>query len=285
MVWRHTEQGDMIYVAAANTNSVYSIVVPPQNGELSRGGTINVGFFVEQALGMTPSALGLSPDSKTLYAVCSNANAVAAIDLSQERAVVSGFIPTGWYPTAVQPLADGRLVVVDGRGLRSFPNPKGPNPTKSVERAHSADNPDYQYVAFIQKGAVSFIDHPSDSQLIKYTEAAVSNAPYRAANLLGPPVLPTAIKHVVFIVKENRTYDQVLGDIPEGNGDASLVLFGENVTPNLHKMAREFVLLDNFYVNADVSADGHNWSTAAIASDCRKALAQQLWPAPQDLRL
>ena len=88
-----------------------------------------------------------------------------------------------------------------------------------------------------------------------------------------PNPLP-AIQHVIYIVKENRTYDQVLGDMKEGNGDPSLVLFGENVTPNLHKLAREFVLLDNFYVNSDVSADGHNWSTAAIAPD----YVQKLWP-------
>jgi YVTN family beta-propeller protein len=274
MVFRHTaDHGDLIYVAAANTNSVYSFNVP-EAGELTRAETINVGFFVDQPLGMTPTALALGPDSKTLFVVCSNANAVAQVDLSQERSVVSGFIPTGWYPTAVQALTDGRVLVVNGRGLRSFPNPKGPNPTQTVERSHEADNPDYQYVGFLQKGTVSFIDRPSDSQLIKYTESAVSNAPFRAANLLGKPVLPEALKHVIFIVKENRTYDQVLGDMKEGNGDSSLVLFGENVTPNLHKIAREFVLLDNFYVNADVSADGHNWSTSAIAND----YVEKLWP-------
>ena len=99
------------------------------------------------------------------------------------------------------------------------------------------------------------------------------NSPYRDARLDDPNPLPP-IQHVIYIVKENRTYDQVLGDLKEGNGDPSLVLFGENVTPNLHKLAREFVLLDNFYVNSDVSADGHNWSTAAIAPD----YVQKLWP-------
>ena len=270
MVWRHTETGDAIYVAAANTNSVYSVVVPG-NGEITRGATISVGFAVDQPLGMTPSALALTADSQTLFAVCSNANAVAQIDLSQERPVLAGFIPTGWYPTAVQALADGKLIVVNGRGPRSYPNPKGPSPANEVERAHQADNPEFEYVALIQKGTVSFIDRPSESQLVKYTEAAISNAPKAEA---GKPALPEAIKHVIFIVKENRTYDQVLGDMKEGNGDASLVLFGENVTPNLHKIAREFVLLDNFYVNADVSADGHNWSTSAIAND----YVEKLWP-------
>src|SRR5205814_7484633 len=101
----------------------------------------------------------------------------------------------------------------------------------------------------------------------------LSNSAYRDDKLDAASTLPP-IEHVIYIVKENRTYDQVLGDMKEGNGDASLVLFGEQVTPNLHKLAREFVLLDNFYVNSDVSADGHNWSTAAIAPD----YTQKMWP-------
>ncbi len=104
-------------------------------------------------------------------------------------------------------------------------------------------------------------------------QKALANSPYRDAKLDEPNPLPP-IEHVIYIVKENRTYDQVLGDMKEGNGDPSLVLFGEKVTPNHHKLAREFVLLDNFYVNSDVSADGHNWSTAAIAPD----YVQKMWP-------
>ena len=103
----------------------------------------------------------------------------------------------------------------------------------------------------------------------------MANSAYRDTKLDVASTLPQAIQHVLYIEKENRTYDQVLGDMKEGNGDASLVLFGEEVTPNLHKLAREFVLLDNFYVNADVSADGNNWSTAAIAPDW----VQKLWPS------
>jgi hypothetical protein len=101
----------------------------------------------------------------------------------------------------------------------------------------------------------------------------MANSPYRDSKLDEPNPLPP-VQHVIYIVKENRTYDQVLGDMKEGNGDANLVLFGENVTPNFHKISREFVLLDNFYVNADVSADGHAWSTSAIATD----YIQKLWP-------
>ncbi len=273
MLWRRAQIGNTLYVAAANTNTVFSVAVP-DNGEMNRGETINIGFSARQPLGMTPSALALSADEKTLYVVCSDANAVAQVDLSGERTVVSGFIPVGWYPTAARALADNRIVVLNGRGVRSFPNPRGPNPVKAVERSHMADASDYQYVGLIQKGTIAFISPPGADQLLKDTAAVFDNAAYKDAKLDAPASLPAGLKHVIFVVKENRTYDQVLGDMREGNGDPSLVLFGEKVTPNLHKIAHDFVLLDNFYVNADVSADGHNWSTAAIASD----YVQKLWP-------
>jgi len=125
----------------------------------------------------------------------------------------------------------------------------------------------------MQTGTVSWIEGFRDDRLEEWTKQAFRNSPYRDANVGAANPLPP-IPHVIYIVKENRTYDQVLGDMKEGNGDTSLEMFGENVTPNLHKLAREFVLFDNFYVNADVSASGHNWSTAAIAPD----YVEKLWP-------
>ena len=133
--------------------------------------------------------------------------------------------------------------------------------------------PAVQFVGRMQTGTASWIDPFTEEQLDAWTARTLANSPYRDAKLDEASPLPK-IEHVIYIVKENRTYDQVLGDMKEGNGDPSLVLFGENVTPNLHKLAREFVLLDNFYVNSDVSADGHNWSTAAIAPD----YVQKMWP-------
>ena len=132
------------------------------------------------------------------------------------------------------------------------------------------------------------LDHRSVRRRGSWTTTAktvLANSPYRDDKLdrsrhsgrqsrPARPGDPSPIQHVIYIVKENRTYDQVLGDMKEGNGDPSLSLFGEKVTPNHHKLAREFVLFDNFYVNADVSADGHNWSTAAIAPD----YVQKMWP-------
>jgi hypothetical protein len=128
-------------------------------------------------------------------------------------------------------------------------------------------------VAHLQTGTASWIEPFSDDQLARWTHTVLADSPYNDAKLDQTSPLPP-IEHIIYIVKENRTYDQVLGDLKEGNGDPTLVLFGENSSPNHHKLAREFVLLDNFYVNADVSADGHHWSTAAIAND----YVVKLWP-------
>jgi YVTN family beta-propeller protein len=261
-----------IFVAAANTNNVYSVGVGESN-DLKVIETINVAMTPRHPLGMTPSGLGMSPDRSKLYVACSDANAVAVADVTNARSQVLGFIPVGWYPTAVRALSDGRLLVLDGRGARSYPNPAGPNPTVRPSPPHIG-GPAIQYVGHIQTGSASFIPQPTPEQLDDYSKQVLANSPYRDELLdVVASDLP-AIEHVIYIVKENRSYDQVLGDIGKGQSDPSLELFPEKVTPNLHKLAREFVLLDNFYVNGDVSADGHNWSTAAIASD----YVQKMWP-------
>jgi YVTN family beta-propeller protein len=272
-----------LFVAAANTNNVYSIGVTASK-DLRVLESINVAMTPRQPLGMTPSGLGLSPDGKQLYIACSDANAVAVADVSLDRTEVRGFIPTGWYPTAVRALATGKLVVLNSRGVGSHPNPRGPVPTKPRP-------PDDEYVGRIQTGTVAFLPVPTDQQLDAYSRTVRANSAYndnKLENTGVPPDNPiptrpgdrSPIEHVIYVIKENRTYDQMLGDMKEGNGDPSLVLFGERVTPNHHKLAREFVLLDNFYVNSDVSADGHSWSTAAIASD----YVQKLWPNSYALR-
>ncbi len=270
MVWR-AGKPDRIYVAAANTNAVYSVTVS-EGKELRNAETINVSMTPRQPLGMTPSALSLAADGKRMFVACSDANAVAVVEFGEERSHVAGFVPTGWYPTAVRALADGRLLVLNSRGLRSYPNPHGPSPAKKAAPVHSAI-PNAGYVGSLQTGTVSFIDPLTDASLYAYSRQVLANAAYSDEKLATETPLPP-IRHVIYVVKENRTYDQVLGDMKEGNGDPSLVLFGENVSPNHHKLAREFVLFDNFYVNSDVSADGHHWSTAAIAPD----YVQKMWP-------
>jgi len=260
-----------LFVAAANTNNVYTVSVS-QGQELNVIESINVSMTPRQPLGMTPSARALSPDANRLYVACSDANAAAVVDVSGERSRVEGFVPTGWYPTALRALASGTLVVLNGKGLRSYPNPKGPTPLRKAEPLHEGV-PVVEYVAAMQSGTASWIDPFTDKQLDAWSAEVLANAAYKDDKLDEPDPLPP-IQHVIYIVRENRTYDQVLGDIKEGNGDPSLVMFGADITPNLHKLAREFVLLDNFYVNADVSADGHNWSMAAIAPD----YVQKIWP-------
>ncbi len=280
MVWRegsvegHPEIAARLFVSASNTNNVYALGAT-ESGDLARLETINLSLTPRQPVGSTPSGLGLSADGSKLFVACADANAAAVVDISGERSRVLGFIPTGWYPTDAFGLPDGRMAVLNGKGLRSYPNPQGPNPA-------TVNNNSNQYVARIQKGTVQLVDVPDESKLMSYTGEVLANTPYRDEKLddpaipAGSPVRPNGpIRHVIYIVKENRTYDQVLGDMKEGNGDASLVLFGENTTPNLHKLARDFVLLDNFYVNSDVSADGHNWATAAIAPD----FTQRMWPS------
>lgn len=233
LVWRHVEGGDRIYVTASNTNSVYVVRIA-ESGEISRGEALNLSLYAEQPLGMMPSALALTPDGKTLYALCSGANAIAQVDLSQEHALVTGFIPTGWYPTAVALLPDGTLVETNGL------SPRTPH------------------------GTVSLISPPNPDQLDRDSLAVTSAAPNVEVSSNGPQL--HRIKHVVYIVKGGRTYDEVLGDVREGNGSAN-ARFGESVTPNLHKLARDYVLLDNFYVNGENEISGLNWSAAAAASD------------------
>ncbi len=282
IVWRNgapsadTPEGEpkyvaRLFVAAANTNRVYAVGIT-SGKELGVLESINLSMTPRQPLGMTPSGLALSPDNKILFVACSDANVAAVVDVSGERSIVDGFIPTGWYPTAVRALPSGTLVVLNGKGLRSYPNPNGPSPRVRAEPLHKGVA-NQEYVGRMQTGTASWIEPPTSRELADWTQQALANSAYRDSKLDEKNPLPP-IQHVIYIVKENRTYDQVLGDMKEGNGDASLTLFGENVTPNLHKIAREFVLLDNFYVNADVSADGHNWSTAAIAPD----YVQKLWP-------
>ncbi|MBK5294740.1 MAG: hypothetical protein JJE04_24065, partial [Acidobacteriia bacterium] len=293
MIWRgqstKVEAGEepgyqaRIFVTASNTNRVYSVGIT-ESKEMRQLEAINVAMTPRQPLGMTPSALALNADQSRLYVICSDANAVAVADVSAAKTRLLGFIPVGWYPTAARVLSDGRLVVFNGRGAGSYANPHGPVPTRKAAPVHEGVAA-VQYVGRLQRGSASIIDPHDDPMLHAYSETVIRNSPYRDELLAevripaGNPVpgrtdKASPIQHVLYVVKENRTYDQVLGDLGKGNGDPSLCLFPERVAPNHHKLAREFVLLDNFYVSADVSADGHNWSTAAIAPD----YVQKMWP-------
>jgi DNA-binding beta-propeller fold protein YncE len=271
-----------LFVAAANTNYVYSLGVT-HDGQFRTLESINVSLTPMHPLGMTPSALGIDKQGTHLYVACSDANAIGVADISGPETRVLGFVPTGWYPTAVRTLEDGQLLVLNGKGLGSHANPGGPDPTV---RSRSSSVPTVQYVGRIQTGTAAFVPPITDDKLSGYTDTVLQNSPYRDELIYGNITdaqeghfartreHASPIQHVIYIIKENRTYDQVLGDMEKGNGDKSLNLFGEQITPNLHQLAREFILYDNFYENADVSADGHNWASAAIAPD----YTVKLWP-------
>lgn len=270
-----------VTVSGSNLVQVFGLGA---GGMLRRVESISVALYRDfpEVAGMTPSALALSPDEDRLYVVCSDANAVARVRIGERRSVVEGFIPVGWYPLAARVLPSGKLIVLNGRGGGSFPNRQGPNPLVRRAVLHEG-NVAVEYVAAIQRGSATVLEEPAPEQMAQFTSQVLDNAPWRRARAMQSPPQghpleksgeESPIRHVIYVVKENRTYDQILGDLGIGKGDPSLTLFGEDVTPNHHKLAREFVLLDNFYVNADVSADGHNWSSAAIAP----AYVQRMWP-------
>lgn len=266
------KKGSIAYVACADDNSV-SVVDLVQHRVVE---TLVATLYPDAPTGSTSNSVALSPDEKTLYVANADNNCVAVFDVSESRESRStGFIPTGWYPTCVRTLGK-KIFVANGKGFSSFPNPNGPNPVGKVD--YQKGNVEEQYIGGLMKGTLSIVPVPDERLLERYTRQVYRNSPYTkerektAEGEPGNPVPqrvgdPSPIKYVFYIIKENRTYDQVLGDMPEGNGDSSLCLFPEKITPNHHALAREFVLLDNFYVSAEVSADGHNWSTAAYAND------------------
>jgi YVTN family beta-propeller protein len=270
-----------LFVAAANTNNVFVVSVS-NTKDMKLAESINVALTARHPLGMTPSAVALSPDQKKLYVACSDANVIAVVDTAEARSVVNGFIPTGWYPTASRALPDGRLLVLNGRGLKSYANPEYAGP-RQISEVHQGDARRF-YVGVMQTGTMSVIDPLTEEMLDKYSEMAQSLSPYRDSSLdaqflddnviVTKPGKHSPIEHVIYIVKENRTYDQVFGKIGKGNSEPTLDLFDESAAPNHYKLAREFVLFDNFYVNSDVSADGHSWATASIAPD----YVQKMWP-------
>lgn len=268
--------GKILYVANANSNTV--TLIDTSTGKALCD--VSTALYPNALEGSTPNALAISRDGKTLLAANADNNDLAVIDTSDPRnARVQGFIPVGWYPTGVHFSADEKKIyVINGKGTISFANPQGPTPFRNRDDST-------QYIARLMQGSLSVIPVPEKGTLDTYTAQVYRNSPYQADGRItmmpdGPNPIPTAvgtaspIKHILYILKENRTYDQILGDIKEGNGDPRLCLFPDAVTPNHHALAREFVLLDNFYADAEVSADGHNWSMGAYATD----YVEKLWP-------
>ncbi len=268
-----------LYVANANDNSVS--VIDTRNHKILE--TLNAALYPDAPNGSTTNGVALSPDEKTLYIANADNNCLSVFDVSTPGSSHSkGFIPVGWYPSCVRAIGKN-IWVANGKGFTSMANPYGPNPvSKKVHLSFQKGDPnkpaEVQYIGGLFKGTLSIIPVPDAKQLSIYSQVVYRNTPYTkekekiSEGVEGNPIPrrvgdASPIKYVFYIIKENRTYDQVLGDMPEGNGDTSLCLFGEKVTPNLHALSREFVLLDNFYVDGEVSADGHNWSMGAYATD------------------
>ena len=265
-----------LFVANANTDDVSAI--DTKSDRVIE--TISVRPYPGARYGSTPNGLAVTSDGKTLFVVNAGNNDVAVLDISVPGSSrVKGLIPAGWYPTAAALAGDGKtLFIANGKGLRSKPNPRAPQPVdKDAKKS--------QYIGRLLWGTVSVLPVPDDKQLMEFTVQVRKNNDWEKMSQnkkkdTRPHAIPlpggtSPIKHVIYIIKENRTYDQVLGDMAQGNGDTSLVLFGRKITPNHHKIAEQFILFDNFYVDAEVSADGHEWSTAAVATD----FVEKTWPA------
>ena len=271
-----TKDGRRLFVANANRNTV--TVLDTTTGRASE--TLLAELQPGAPAGNTPNSVALSPDGKRLFVANANINTLAIFDVSEPgKARSEGFIPSGWYPTSVRVSVDGRtLFVANGKGGISRANRHGETPGRKTPGGIS------EYIGGLLQGTISVIDLPAsekfDAQMAAWSAEAFACVPKsaptpRAASPIPlKPGDPSPIKYVIYIVKENRTYDQVLGDMKEGNGDPSLCLFGEAITPNHHALAREFVLLDNFYVESEVSADGHEWSMGAYATD----FVEKTWP-------
>jgi YVTN family beta-propeller protein len=281
-----------VYVANANSDTVS--VIDQEKNEVVE--TIDCKPDAKLPFGSGSNAVARSKDGKTLYVANGTGNCVTVVRLGEKSvdpeakppagpSTIAGSIPTGWYPGAVCPSRDGKqLFIANVKGHGSLrprkvdPKPKknakgdGDDPAPAAPKGRNSHD---------HLGSVSLIDLPDADQLKKHTETVNANnrLGYALAGLEKPrpdvkpvPVPerhgePSVFEHVIYVIKENRTYDQVFGDIKEGNGDPALCIFSEEVTPNHHKLAREFVLLDNFYCSGVLSADGHSWTNAAYVTD------------------
>jgi YVTN family beta-propeller protein len=279
--------GQQLYVCNANDNTV-SVINLKTKKVIE---TLDVALYPNSPSGSTTNGLAMDPVKKSLYIANADNNCLAVFDVSTPgKSVPKGFIPVGWFPTNVK-FINNKIWVTNGKGNTSLANPYGPRPIKNGEEVilHGADvnaPKEVQYIGSMFKGTMSVIARPAEKDLQGYSKAVYRNASYSPTKsdladkeAPGFPIpmkmgQKSPIKYVFYVIKENRTYDQVLSDVKGGNGDTTLLLFGRKYTPNQHAIAEKFVLLDNFYVDSEVSADGHQWSMGAYATD----YMEKSWP-------
>jgi YVTN family beta-propeller protein len=267
-------QGSFVYVTNSNSDNVS--VINTQTDVIDETISVRLQPQINPFFGDSPNGLCLSPDEKTLFVANGMDNAIAVIRLrnrnnplsASNRSTVLGFLPTGAYPSSVTMSSDGKLYVSNLEASTARTGISNPATTNTIYNSHN------------MMASVSVI--PYDQRTLKaYTDTVIAlnnlsralsgrEKPRESAKPVPVPERigePSVFKHVLYIIKENRTYDQVLGDMKQGNGDPGICTYGSPVTPNTHKLAEEFMLLDNFYVSGKCSAEGHQWTDASIVTD------------------
>ena len=270
--------GSRLFVAADNSDTV-SIVDTDKNRVIENVLTTaprSMLNALHSYNGSAPNDVALAHDEKTLFVTNGGSNSVAVVRLGQggEPSAVTGLIPTGWYPNAVSVSSDDHMLYIVNAKSMPGPNPDlhaqmktegGLKPGPDVVLSHNA------YILQLEKAGLLTVATPDAAALIRLTRQVAANNAFAAQQDARDEKMMAAlrsrIKHVIYIIKENRTYDQVLGDLGKGNGDPKLTMFGEKITPNFHRIARDFVDLDNFYDSGEVSGDGWPWSTSGRESD------------------
>ncbi|UFP96757.1 beta-propeller fold lactonase family protein [Gloeobacter morelensis] len=249
-----------LYVVNGNSDSL-SVIDPVTNNVVRTISLARPGYKYK---GSNPNAIAFSPDGKKLYVTLGVENAVAVVD--QASGKVEGRIPTGWYPNSVSVAAGGSKLFVVNAKDNVGPNPSNGRTTEAGAASNTTFRNEYNWA--LEKAGISTIPVPGAASLERLSARVDKNNGF--GNQRPDPLmayLRTKIKHVIYVVKENRTYDQVLGDLPVGNGDPSLTLFPEPISPNHHKLATDFVILDNFYNPGESSGVGWSWSTFARTTD------------------
>lgn len=275
-----------LFVACASDNSVFLI-----DTKLERAvGKIVTSMWERDPEGSTPNYVLLDKKEETLYVANADNNNLCVIDATDEGGYrILGFIPTAAYPCSIAMTRDGRkLVVGTGKGTTSSSNLRGPKVGADGGGRVPADEGIAGTIKGLIRGSINCFDIPSSgAELRGLSVQALRNTPYHQELLsMAIPakvesVIPNVvgqgspIKHVIYILKENRTYDQLFGDIEKGKGDKRIAIFGRDITPNHHALAEQFALFDNYFCDAEVSVDGHSWSNAAYATDFN----EKNWPA------
>jgi YVTN family beta-propeller protein len=268
-----------LFVACSNDNTIHVIDTKTLD-VVERLSTTLTPFAPE---GSTPDAIEIDDKRKLLYVANADNNSIAVIRIAERgHSAVIGFLPTGWYPSALALAEDGNtLFIGNSKGEEGHPD------LKSVGSPLASKWDGDETIKTLQKSSIEVLQVDNLRQnLPQWTREVIENTPYNDSLLseARPPKEPTIvprevgvqtpIKHVIYIIKENRTYDQEFGDIKGANGDPRLTIFGEDVTPNQHALAKQYVVLDNLYCDGEVSVDGHSWSNSAYATDFN----QRYWP-------